>query len=241
MPETDTMTRMDTITPDVWCEMSFHDQRETLARAVADRLEDLGFVAEIEVEAGTIGREYDLSVAVRTDVGVLRTPLWSHARAEIYCDPSVHPANREQLSPALAVAEAAGRLRRRLDVPFSLESRGLTVKLEPEAGVERVWTAERALFRNRTAVTREDQVRNAADDIDVRDLLAHFYSGPSLRVVGEDGQAFLLREATEAEGPLVSLCSGCGRWSRGSAPECGECGAATDVVVAARPGRRSGP
>lgn len=238
MSQTDMISATDTMTPGVWCGLSFHDRREALARAIAAELKEFAFITEIEVEAGAVGREYDLTVAVRTDVGVLRTPLWSHARAEIYCDPSVHAANRAQLSPSTAVAEAADRLRRRMEVPFALESRGLTVRVGPEDGVERVWTAERALFRNHTAVTREDRVRNAADDIDVRDLLSHFYSGPSLRVVDGDGQAFLLREAAEAEGPLVSLCPGCGRWEPGSATECAGCGAATDVVVAARPARR---
>ena len=54
------------------------------------------------------------------------------------------------------------RLGRRLAVPFSLESRGLTVTVTPEDGVERVWVAERSRFRNRTAVIREDRVENAA-------------------------------------------------------------------------------
>ena len=45
----------------------------------------------------------------------------------------------------------------------------------------------------------------------LRDLLSHFYSGPSLRLVGEGAEPFLLPGATEAEGPLVSLCAACGR------------------------------
>jgi hypothetical protein len=192
---------------------------------------------EVVVEAGTLGREYDLTAMIETDVGRLRTPLWAHARATVFCDSSVHPANRRQLAPENAVREAADRLRRRLNVTFSLESRGLTLTMVPEEGVERVWTAERSLFRNRTAVTREDRVLNAAD-VDVRDLLAHFYVGPSLRVVAEDGTAFLLPEASEAEGPLVTLCHACGRWSEGAHSQCPHCAAVTEVVIAARPPRR---
>lgn len=232
------MSELDLTDPQAWCGLSFVDQRRALASAVSEGLGPSEFITDVEVEAGTIGREYDLTVAVHTDVGVLRAPLWSHARAMIYCDPSIHPANRVQLSPGRAVEETVARLRPRLAAPFALESRGLTITLAAEEGVERVWTAERSRFRNRTAVTREDVVRNAADDIDVRDLLSHFYSGPSLRVVGDDGTAFLLREASEVEGPVISLCESCGRWSRGSVDACPECGAVTDVVVAARPPRR---
>lgn len=232
------MSDIDLTEPGSWCAPSFGEQRNALARAVAAALGDLDFVTAVEVEAGTVGREYDLTVAVQTDVGVLRAPLWSHARATVYCDESIHPANRRQLSPAQAVTETADRLSRRLRAPFALESRGLTVRVPLEDGVDRVWTAERARFRNRTAVTREDVVRNAAADIDVRDLLSHFYSGPSIRAVGENGEAFLLREAAEVEGPIVSLCQVCGRWAPGSLEDCPDCGAPTDVVVAARPARR---
>jgi hypothetical protein len=232
------MSDIDLTEPGSWCDLSFAEQRETLAHAVAAALGDLDFVTAVEVEAGTVGREYDLTVAVQTDVGVLRAPLWSHARATVYCDPSIHPANRAQLSPARAVAETADRLSRRLAAPYALESRGLTIRVPLEDGVDRVWTAERSRFRNRTAVTREDVVGNAADDIDVRDLLSHFYSGPSIRAVGADGEAFLLREASEVEGPIVSLCQACGRWAAGSVDECPDCGAPADVVVAARPARR---
>lgn len=230
---------MDMLESDTWCALSFAEQRAALARAVAAELDGLRFVSEVAVEAGALGREYDFTVAVQTDVGILRTPLWSHARATIFCDSSVHPANRGQLSPTDAVREAAARLRLRLEASYALESRGLTVRMAPEPGVERIWTAERSRFRNRTAVTREDVVANAADDTDIRDLLAHFYSGPSLRVTGSEGEPFLLREATEAEGPLVSLCPGCGRWSEGSVPDCPHCGGPADIVVAARPTRSS--
>lgn len=232
------MSELDLTDPEAWCGLPFAEHRAALAAAVSRALGPPDFVTAVEIEAGTLGREYDLTAAVHTDVGVLRAPLWSHARATVFCDPSVHPANRRQLSPAAAVDEAVASLRPRLAVPFALESRGLTVTLSPEAGVERVWTAERSRFRNRTAVTREDTVRNAAEDLDVRDLLTHFYSGPSLRVQGGDGEAFLLRAGSEVEGRIVSLCEACGRWSSGSAESCPECGAPTDVVVAARPPRR---
>lgn len=232
------MSELDLSDPQAWCGLSFAEQRRELAAAVSRQLGPPDFVTDLQVESGTLGREFDLTVAVHTDVGVLRAPLWSHARATIFCDPSVHPSNRAQLAPSLAVDECVARLEPRLSVPFALESRGLTLTMSVEEGVERTWTAERSRFRNRTAVTREDVVRNAADDVDVRDLLTHFYSGPSLRVQGEDGQAFLVREASETEGPVVSLCEACGRWSRGSADQCPECGAATEVVIAARPPRR---
>ena len=223
--------------PEEWCGGSFTEHRERLAEALRDELGAMEGVTEVVVEAGTVGREYDLTAMVETDVGRLRTALWSHARAAIYCDPSVHPANRAQLAPGHAVREAADRLRRRLGARFSLESRGLTVEMSPEEGVVRTWTAERALFRNRTAVTREDRVENAGD-VDVRDLLAHFYVGPSLRVTGADGTAFLLPEASEVEGPLATLCHACGRWSEGAHASCPDCGAVGEIVIAARPPRR---
>lgn len=232
------MSELDLSDPEAWCGLSFAEQRAALAAAVSHGLGPLEFVTDLQIEAGTLGREYDLTVAVHTDVGVLRAPMWSHARATVFCDPSIHPANRCQLSPSLAVDECLARLRPRLTVPFSLESRGLTLSIPVEDGVERVWTAERSRFRNRTAVTREDVVRNAAEDIDVRDLLTHFYSGPSLRAQGGDGQAFLVREASDVEGPVVSLCESCGRWSRGATDRCPACGAATEVAIAARPPRR---
>jgi hypothetical protein len=232
------MSENDLLDPDDWCSLSFLDQRARIARSIYEEIKGSPGVKEVVVEAGSQGREYDLTVAVHTDVGTLRTPLWSHARATIFCDPSVHAANRRQLAPILAVREAAERLRRRLDVPYSLESRGLTVQLAPEDGVERVWTAERSLFRNRTAVTREDRVLNAAPDLDVRDLLAHFYVGPSLRLVNADGEAFLLPPAVEVEGPTVSLCQSCSRWHDGALESCPSCGGPVDVVIAARPPKR---
>ncbi len=223
--------------PQGWCGLSFADHRRLLAEALTAELSDLGSVTEVVIEAGSVGREYDLTAAVRTDVGTLRTALWSHARAMIHCDVSVHPANRAQFAPLLAVREAADRLRRRLAVSYSLESRGLTVTLAPEEGVERQWTAERSKFRNRTAVTREDRVLNAGE-VDIRDLLAHFYTGPSLRLVGGDGEAMLLPEGNEVEGPMVSLCHACGRFRTGSHDRCAECDGVSDVVIAARPSRR---
>ena len=231
------MTAVDLNDPEGWSSLSFSERREAIAESLREALADAPGVIEVVVEAGTTGREYDFTAMVETDVGRLRTPLWSHARAAIFGDPSVHPANRRQLAPAPAVVEAADRLRRRLAVPFALESRGLTVTVAEEEGVERVWIAERSLFRNRTAVVREDRVTNAAPDIDLRDLLAHFYTGPSLRLVGEGADPFLLPAASEAEGPRISLCAGCGRWFEGVHEECPACGAATDVVVAARPAR----
>ena len=223
--------------PERWCALGFAEHRALLADALRAELGEGSGVTGVVIEAGTVGREYDLTAMVETDVGRLRAPLWSHARAAIYCDGSIHAANRRQLAPGLAVREAADLLRRRLSVRFSLESRGLTLTMTPEEGVERTWTAERSLFRNRTAVSREDRVLDAGE-VDVRDLLAHFYVGPSLRVVGEDGSGFLLPEASEVEGPLVTLCHACGRWSEGAHAACPHCAGAVDVVVAARPPRR---
>lgn len=232
------MSQIDLDDPEQWCPLTFAERRDALTEALRAALAGADGVRDVQVESGTPGREYDFTAMVETDVGRLRTPLWSHARAVIFCDGSVHSANRRQLAPAGAVAEAADRLRRRLSVPFALESRGLTITMSPEDGVERSWIAERSLFRNRTAVIREDRVTNAAADLDVRDLLAHFYTGPSIRLVGENTDPFMLPAATDAEGPRVSLCAGCGRWFDGSHDECPECGAATDVVIAARPPRR---
>lgn len=234
------MSQIDLNDPDAWSKLGFVDQREALAVAVLEALGDAEGVREVLVEAGVPGREYDLTVLVETDVGRMRTPIWSHARATIFADPSIHAANRRQLAPAKAVAEAADRLRRRLGARYALETRGLTITLTPEDGVERTWVAERSRFRNRTAVIREDRIDNAAADIDLRDLLAHFYSGPSLRVTAEEGEPFLLPAASEAEGPQVTLCPACGRWEEGAHERCSHCGAPADVVVAARPPKRLG-
>jgi hypothetical protein len=226
--------------PDLWCPLSDRERRELLARAVHDALRDAPGVTGARIEVGPVERPYDYTAVVETDVGDLRTPLWSHARATIFCDPSIHVANRKQLAPAIDLERAAERLRRRLAVPFTLESRGLTLKLEPEPGVERTWTAERSRFRNRTAVSREDVVTAKTEEVDVRDLLAHFYTGPSLRAVADDGTAFLLRAQGEEEGRLVTLCVACGRWAEGSAAACPDCGGPTEVVMAVRPPRRVG-
>ncbi len=231
------MAESDPFDPEGWCGLSFLEHRDLLAEALLRELGEAEGVTGVQVEAGMAGREYDLTAALQTDVGTLRTALWSHARATIFCDPSIHPANRRQLAPGLAVREAADRLRRRLSVSFSLESRGLTLTTSPEEGVERVWTAERSRFRNRTAVTREDRILNPPEELDVRDLLAHFYVGPSLRVAGA-GEVFLLPEASEAEGPLVSLCRACRRWGDGPSERCEACGGPVEVVLAARPPRR---
>jgi hypothetical protein len=223
--------------PDLWCPLSARERRDLLAAGLRARLEGAPGVAEVWIEPGSVERPADYTAVVETDVGRLRTPLWSDARARVFCDPSVHAANRRQLAPAPEVERAAARLRARLDVRFTLESRGLSLSYAPEPGVRRTWTAERARFRDRTAVTREDVV-TAAADVDLRDLLAHFYSGPSLRAGGEDGTAFLLPAASEEEGRLVSLCPACGRWAEGAGEACPACGAEVETVLAARPARR---
>ena len=227
-----------TTDPGTFCSLDFSARRELLAESLAERLGDVEAVREVVIEAGPPGREYDLTAAVVTDVGRLRTPLWSHARATIFCDPSVHEANRRQLGPEQAITEAAERLRARLNVRYRLETRGLTFTQALEEGVVRTWTAEHSLFRKRTAVTREDRVERAAE-VDVRDLLAHFYVGPSLRLVGEEDGALLLPEANEAEGRLVTLCFACRRWFDSPAESCPECGSREiEVAIAARPARR---
>jgi hypothetical protein len=232
------MDELDPFSPDHWCELGLAERREALASALRAALEPSGAVTGVAVEIGPRGREYDLTAVVETDVGRLRTPLWSHARATVFCDASVHPANRAQLAPGAAVRDAAERLRRRLAVPYRLESRGLTLRLSPEEGVERTWTAEHSRFRKRTAVVREDRVERPGE-LDVRDLLAHFYTGPSLRLVSEAGEPILLPAATESEGPLVALCHACRHWAEGSHARCPGCGGdAVEMVVAARMPRR---
>ncbi|MDB4951964.1 MAG: hypothetical protein JWM27_4613 [Gemmatimonadetes bacterium] len=223
--------------PDLWAALSDRERRDLLAAALLAELEGAPGVTGTRTEVGPVDRPYDYTAVAETDVGDLRTPLWSHVRATIFVDPSVHPANRKQLAPGPEVARAAERLRTRLAVPFALEPRGLTVTLAPEPGVQRTWVAERARFRDRTAVSREDVVAKAGE-VDVRDLLAHFYTGPSLRLVAPDGTAFLLPAASEEEGRLVSLCERCGRWSEGPAAGCPGCGGPAEVVRAVRPSRR---
>jgi hypothetical protein len=224
--------------PDRWCTLSFPEQRAILAEALGRVLVGEPGVTGTAIQLGPVERAYDLTAIAETDVGPLRTPLWSHARASIFCDPSVHPASRRELAPGLAVAEAAERLRRRLNVPFALESRGLTVTLSPEPGVERVWSAERSIFRGKTAVRREDRIARSGE-IDLRDLLAHFYSGPALRLVAEDGTAFLLPAALDdTDTSLISLCIRCRRWAEEVRQQCEECGAELDIVAAGRPARR---
>lgn len=236
--EPDVLRDLEAVAPETWCALDFVGQREWMARALRTALGEGGGVTGVQIEAGPSSSRYDLVAVVDTDVGRLRAAVWSHGRAMLYCDGSVHPANRAAHGPAAAVADTADRLRRRLAVPYTLESRGLTITLTPEEGVERTWTAEHSMFRKRTAVTREDRVEKAGD-LDVRDLLAHFYSGPSLRLVSEEGDAFLLPGQTEVEGPLITLCAACGHWASGAAESCGDCGSeAVDVVVAARPPRR---
>jgi hypothetical protein len=217
-----------------WCSLSFAERRDLLASALLEALDGAEGLSGVRIEPGPVGREYDMSAVAETDVGRLRTPLWSHARAGIFCDSSIHPANRVQVGPQQAVREAADRLRRRLAVPYTLESRGLTISWSPEEGVERTWTAEHSLFRKRTAVTREDRVQQAGE-LDVRDLLAHFYTGPSLRLVSDKGEAMLLPGAGEVEGEVVTLCRGCRHWSDGGHDRCSECGSErVEAVIAAR-------
>jgi len=228
------MTELNPSEPDSWCGLDFSVQRELLAVALRARFDGVEGVTDVRIEPGPVGREFDMVALLETDVGRLRTPLWSHARATIFCDPSVHPENRRQLGPERAVAEAADRLHRRIAVPYTLESRGLTITIQLEEGVERTWTAEHSLFRKRTAVVREDRVQRAGD-LDVRDLLAHFYTGPALRLVSGEGAPMLLPGATEAEGPMISICHGCRRWSDGACEACPDCGGASiDVIIAAR-------
>jgi hypothetical protein len=223
---------------DRWCELDLAGRRAWFLQELERLLGERDEIRSLAVEVGPIGREYDLTAMVETDVGRLRTPLWSHGRATIFCDRSIHQANRRQIGPREAVAEAADRLGGRLAVPYRLESRGLTFTLEIEGGVERTWTAEHSRFRKRTAVVREDRVDDAAE-LDVRDLLAHFYSGPSLRLVGPDGEAFLLPAAPEAEGPLATLCHHCNRWTEGAHSRCPECGSeAVDHILAVPSVRR---
>lgn len=225
--------------PSAWCGLDDAARRERLGAALAALLRDAPGFRDAHVRVGPVERPYDLTAVVETDVGVLRAALWSHARADIFCDGSVHPANRARFAPGHALHEAADRLRPRLAARFTLESRGLTVSMAPEPGVERVWTAERSRFSGKTSVTREDRVAAAAKDVDLRDLLAHFYSGPSLRLQGEDGSAFLLPAAAEPEdGRLVSLCPACSRWADEPLPQCAHCGAPAEVMLAIRPARR---
>lgn len=223
--------------PDLWCPLTDRAKRDALAAALLAALDGAPGVRETRIEVGPVDKPYDYTAVVETEVGDLKTPLWSHARAQIFCDPSIHSANRRQIAPGLDLARAAERLRSRLDVRYALETRGLTLTLTPESGVERTWTAERARFRDRTAVTREDVIPKAGD-VDLRDLLAHFYTGPSLRVVGEDGEAFLLPAGSEEEGRMVSLCQACHHWEEGSVAVCTACGGPVETVIAARPARR---
>lgn len=235
------MNRPELLEPDLWCALPHGERRERLAEALRDHLAGAPGVRELRIAVGPVERPWDLAAVAEADVGELRVPFWSQARAELFCDGSVHPANRAPHAPGPALERAAATLRSRLDVPFTLESRGLTFVLEPEPGVERTWTAERSRFRNRTMVTREDRVSNAAPDLDVRDLLAHFYTGPALRLVAGDGTAFLLPESSDAgAGRLVTLCPRCERWAEGSHAECPHCGAPADTVAALRPALRSG-
>lgn len=223
---------------EVWEGLSLADRRRALADGLRAELRGRAEVLDVTIELGPGPNPYDLTAAIDTDVGRMRIPLWSHARAMIFSDPSIHPANRERFGPVPAIRDAADGLRRRLEIEYRLEGRGLTLTLSPEAGVKRTWTAEHSAFRKKTAVTREDRVGRPGD-VDVRDLLAHFYTGPSLRLVSDSGEPFLLPASTEVEGPLVTLCHACRTWCDGSPEACPDCGSAhVEVVIAARPSRR---
>lgn len=225
--------------PDLWCALPDPDRRRLLAESLHAALRDAPGVRGARVQVGPAERAYDLVAVLETDVGDLRAPLWSHVRASIFCDASIHPANRRQIGPGIALQRCVDDLRRRLAVPLTLEARGASISLAPEDGVERTWTAERSRFRGKTLVTREDRVSNPPDDLDLRDLLAHFYTGPGLRLLDPEGNALLLPARAEPEdGPLVSLCEGCGRWTEGPVPACPHCRAPVNTVVAMRPARR---
>src|SRR3712207_4968941 len=110
--------------PDLWCPLTERERRDLLARALLEALDGMAGVQDTRIDPGTVDRPYDYTAVVETEVGALKTPLWSHARAQIFCDPSIHPANRGQLAPGLDLRRAAERLRARLDVRFTLETRG---------------------------------------------------------------------------------------------------------------------
>jgi hypothetical protein len=224
--------------PELWSRLSLPDHRRLLADMLRAELGETGVELEVNIEIGPPDRPYDLTAAIRTEVGTLRAALWSHARATVFCDRSIHIENRKRFAPAAAAREVAEHLRRRLAVPFKLESRGLEVSYSPEDGIERRWSAERSVFRGRTAVTREDRVRSTGE-VDLRDLLGRYYAGPSLRVVGEDGSAFYMPGTAESpDGPLIALCPRCRRWEEGSLSHCSFCEGPVDVVLAIRPPRR---
>ncbi len=225
--------------PDLWFPVSDAERRGILAAALLQELDGAPGVQGTRIEVGPVGRGYDLTAVVDTDVGDLRAPLWSHVRASIFCDASIHPANRRQLAPGLAVRAAAENFRARLAVPIALESRGATLTLALEKGVERAWIAERSRFRGKTTVTREDRITNPPEDLDLRNLLAHFYTGPGLRLVDSEGNSLLLpAQADPEDGPLVSLCGACHRWTNSPVDACPECGSPVDTVIATRPARR---
>jgi hypothetical protein len=135
------MTSTALFEPDEWCTRSLPQQRELLAASLLQELDDGSGTLAATIEVGPVERPYDLTAALETDVGVLRTALWSNARAMIFCDPSVHLENRRRFAPGHALRAAAESLRRRLAVPVKLESRGLTLSLQLAEGVERTWSA----------------------------------------------------------------------------------------------------
>jgi hypothetical protein len=232
------MTSTALFDPDEWCTRSLPEQRELLAASLLQELDDGSGTLAATIEVGPVERPYDLTAALETDVGVLRTALWSNARATIFCDPSVHLENRRRFAPGHGLRAAAESLRRRLAVPVKLESRGLTLSLQLAEGVERTWSAEKSLFRGKTAVVREDRISDPGD-ADLRELLARHYTGPSLRLVLDDGSALLLPGgADEPDGTLISMCVRCNRWEEGVRELCTACGSPVDVAQASRPARR---
>lgn len=233
------MSESDLLTdPDRWAAADMPARRRALESALAAALGDRPEVVELRVEWGPPGRPYDLVAAVVTDVGVLRAPFWSQARAELFADASVHPANRQAFAPAPALERAVAALRRRLAVPARLESRGLVLRWEIAPGVERVWAAERSRWRGHAVVVREERIADPGD-ADLPALLRDRYTGPALRVVPEGGSPFFLPEQADPDaGPLVSLCPACHRWAEGAQERCPHCGGPVDVRVAIRPTRR---
>jgi hypothetical protein len=221
-----------------WCGMSMAERREWFVTTLEAAFSEDDAVTGARVEVGPVERPYDLTAVLETDAGDLRAPLWSHARASIYCDGSVHPDARGRLAPEGAVEEAAAALRQWLAVPYELGQRGLTVTIDRGEGLARTWTVEKSLFRGAATITREDRMESPPEEADLRDLLEAFYAGPSLRLVGKEGPLHLPAGADGTAAPLVSLCPRCERWAEGDRAACPHCGGPVEVTVRLRPARR---
>jgi hypothetical protein len=221
-----------------WCGMSLGERREWFVTALAAAFSEDDAVTGARVEVGPVERPYDLTAVLETDAGDLRAPLWSHARASIYCDGSVHPDARRRLAPEVAVQEAAATLGRWLAVPYELGQRGLSVTIDAGEGLARTWTVEKSLFRGAATITREDRMENPPEEADLRDLLEAFYTGPALRLVGKEGTLHLPAGNDGASAPLISLCPRCERWAEGDLAECPHCSGPVEVSVRLRPTRR---